>query len=163
MALIFCPECEHQISNKIGTNCPECGYPVTTPIYTSEEKIKIIRNNISMVLTINEAFDLIYGLTLCWEEFTDECEYILGGEISLQSIEDETDIPWIEFTVEETINKLLDCNTEYCIADKLSRFDEYFNFDENSRKSYHLLLKWYEKRNAPIYIFDDKYSYIEKN
>lgn len=34
MPLIKCPECENEISNKIGTICPKCGYKtdITIPI-----------------------------------------------------------------------------------------------------------------------------------
>lgn len=56
MALIQCPECSHQISDK-ALNCPNCGYPLNTPSSTKPR----IRNGKSIKLPNGEG--CIYRLS----------------------------------------------------------------------------------------------------
>lgn len=46
MALINCPECNHQVSDK-AISCPNCGYPISSVEQTTTDNTNVINNNVS--------------------------------------------------------------------------------------------------------------------
>ncbi len=55
--LINCPECEKEISDKVGTICPNCGYSI--PILEETQKKESRNRIIAFVVVIFIMFNLI--------------------------------------------------------------------------------------------------------
>lgn len=73
MALIKCPECGNEVSDKANV-CPKCGYPISEISINSSEKLLGVSVNDSIVLYFNEKILEIeqYGNCLvkdCFENF----------------------------------------------------------------------------------------------
>lgn len=83
MALIQCPECGKEISDRAG-NCPNCGYPIEALSPEGIVKIKVSALQSSSGLNGNQKVTILSGDNILWEGKSGEvAEMFLDGERSV--------------------------------------------------------------------------------